>query len=281
MLWLLALRLVLAAGFEDPTVVDPEETQRLVAALATASPAERTALEIELEVRVQLAGRRLVPLGGEWVSLPGLIRDNAEVPPAEWATWHLGPETELWVLAPNAGPARRVDTFRVLRSRFGECGGFEGIVLDVGERPEGSVIHVGPPPASWLRARSDVPSAADVAWRASVDARLAALLAPLGPVEVATVSSGRTAYARVVQRQERPAGFGFDELVTELVFVDDAAPRVRHSSLAGYGTDSRPVWLFDIDGDGSLDVVSTLCEADIRTLDGEVLSKGENPCCGC
>ena len=143
--WLLGP--ALAAGFEDPAVVDPDETQRLAASLATATPDERSALQRELDVRLQLSGRRVLLEGGEWVSLPGRIETAGEVPPSEWAAWHLGPETELWVIEPHAGPARRVGAFRVVRSRFGECGGFEGVFLDVGPHRPGSLM------STWARLR--------------------------------------------------------------------------------------------------------------------------------
>ena len=63
---------------------------------------------------------------------------------------------------------------------------------------------------------------------------------------------------------------------TSLTLIEPNTILVR-----GYALDELPVWLFDVDDDGALDVISTLCEGNARTLDGRLLAHGQNPCCGC
>jgi hypothetical protein len=202
------------------------------------------------------------------------------VPRAKWAEHGLIPEAELWAL-PKDGPAARVEPTALRREVWNECGGDNGLTVDLGAPYV--LAHLGKPPGSWARA----PTPWSDADRATLEARVRKERCKADwDCQLYTVANkGHGAYVRVLNEREIP-----DDDMYEFSVVDIRATAPDGALKKVYGLDTQgyilgepvPVALRDVVGDDAPEVIfQDDCSSSVRTVEGHALFNGAFRCCGC
>lgn len=200
------------------------------------------------------------------------------VAPVDWGKWGISADTELWLRTSDGLPATRVHIAELGLSEYGECGGYSGVYLKLDGANDG-LLYVGKPPASWMAPTPA--STLSSAQKALIEADLARRADTLGETVVTTIYAGDQAFSRITLPGEDRGYAGRDYSVIDVISDGKTTKLGREftDTSRGASPEPTPQWLFDVNGDGSLDVVFHGDATEVTTMDGKPLASDNSVVC--